>query len=152
MGTRKIVLNRDVENLGLAGEVVEVREGYARNYLIPRGYAQKWTRGAQRHIDNIVEARRRHEISNVEDAIAIREKIDALEGVTITRKTGAAGRLFGAVSPKHVAEALSEALGHVFDHRKVHVADVIKSTGSYPVVIKLHPDVSTETTVEVVAE
>lgn len=152
MATRKVVLNRDVEKLGVAGDVVEVRDGYARNYLIPRGYAVKWTRGAQRHIDQIVEARRRHEISSVEDAIAIREKIDAAEDLALTRKAGSNGRLFGAVSPKHVAEVLSTALSRVIDHRKVELPQIIKSTGSYPVVIKLHPDVTAEATVVVSAE
>lgn len=152
MATRKVVLNRDMENLGVAGDVVEVRDGYARNYLIPRGYAVKWTRGAQRHIDQIVEARRRHEIATVEDAIAVRDRIDAAEDVSVSRKAGSAGRLFGAVSPKHVAEALSAVLGRVIDHRKVELPEVIKTTGSYPVVIKLHPEVSAETTVVVLAE
>ncbi|WP_350258216.1 50S ribosomal protein L9 [Scrofimicrobium sp. R131] len=152
MATRKVVLNRDVEKLGSAGEVVEVRDGYARNYLIPRGYAVKWTKGAQRHIDQIVESRRRHEIASVEDAIAIREQIGGLDQVSVTRKAGSNGRLFGAVSPKHVAEALSAALGRVIDHRKVELPQVIKSTGTYPVVIKLHPDVVAESSVTVVAE
>lgn len=152
MATRKVVLNRDMENLGQAGDVVEVRDGYARNYLIPRGYAVKWTRGAQRHIDQIVESRRRHEIATVEDAIAIREKIDAVENVSVSRKAGSNGRLFGAVSPKHVADALSAALGRVIDHRKVELPQVIKATGSYPVIVKLHPDVAGEATVVVVAE
>lgn len=152
MATRKVVLNRDVEKLGAAGEVVEVRDGYARNYLIPRGYAVKWTRGAQRHIDQIVEARRRHEIASVEDAIAIREKIDAAADLELTRKAGTNGRLFGAVSPKHVAEVLSKALGRVIDHRKVELPEVIKATGTYPFVIKLHPDVAAEATIVVIAE
>ncbi len=152
MATRKVVLNRDVEKLGAAGEVVEVRDGYARNYLIPRGYAVKWTRGAQRHIDQIVEARRRHEIASVEDAIAIREKIDAAPDLELTRKAGTNGRLFGAVSPKHVAEVLSKALGRVIDHRKVELPEVIKATGTYPFVIKLHPDVAAEATIVVIAE
>ncbi len=152
MATRKVVLNRDVDKLGVAGDVVEVRDGYARNYLIPRGYAVKWTRGAQRHIDQIVEARRRHEISSVEDAIAIREQIDAAEDLALSRKAGTNGRLFGAVSPKHVAEVLSETLRRVIDHRKVELPEVIKSTGTYPVLIKLHPDVTAEAVVVVSAE
>ena len=152
MATRKVVLNRDVDNLGVAGDVVEVRDGYARNYLIPRGYAVKWTRGAQRHIDQIVEARRRHEISSVEDAIAIRDQIAANDELSLSRKAGSNGRLFGAVSPKHVAEVLSAALSRVIDHRKVELPQVVKTTGTYPVVIKLHPDVVAETTVVVSAE
>ncbi len=148
--TRKVVLNRDIDKLGSTGDVVEVKAGYARNYLIPRGFAVQWTKGAQRHIDQIVEARRRHEISNVEDAIALRDQM--LEEVTITRKAGTNGRLFGAISAKHVADALSAALGRVIDHRKVELADQVKSTGTFPVIVKLHPDVSANTTLVVVAE
>lgn len=148
----KIVLSRDVENLGNAGEVVEVKDGYARNYLIPRGYAVKWTKGAQRHIDQIVEARRRHEIATTEDAVALREQIQAVGEVEVARKSSSNGRLFGAVSPKVVAEALAAKLGRVIDHRKVELPTAVKSTGVYPVVIKLHPEVSVETSVKVVTE
>ena len=152
MATRKVVLNRDVDNLGVAGDVVEVRGGYARNFLIPRGYAQVWTKGAQRHIDQIVESRRRHEIATAEDAHVLRDKISQIEDVTISRKAGSNGRLFGAVSAKHIAEALSAKLGRIIDHRSVHVAEVIKSAGEYAVDVKLHPEVSAATVVTIVAE
>lgn len=148
----KIVLNREVENLGAAGEVVEVKDGYARNYLIPRGYAVKWTKGAQRHIDQVIEQRRRHEIASVEDAIAVREQVANLDSVVVSHKAGSNGRLFGAVTAKHVAEALGKALGRVVDQRTVTLTQSVKSTGVFPVVIKLHPEVSAETTFKVVAE
>lgn len=149
---RKLVLNRDVENLGKAGDVVEVKDGYARNYLVPRGYAEVWTRGAQRHIDQIIEQRRKHDIATAEEAIALRDTIQSGDSVVVTRKSGSNGRLFGAVSPKLVAEALSAAFGRVIDHRKVDLVEVIKTTGEYPVVLRLHPEVTATTTVQVVAE
>lgn len=149
---RKVVLTRDVEKLGSTGDVVEVKDGYARNYLIPRGYAERWTKGAQRHIDQIIEARRRHEIANVEDAVALREKIDAGEPVSVARKAGNNGRLFGAVAPKIVAAALSEKYGRTIDSRSVDIPDVIKTVGEYPVFVKLYKDVVAKTKVVVVAE
>lgn len=148
----KIVLSRDVENLGNAGDVVEVKDGYARNYLIPRGYAVKWTKGAQRNIDQIIEVRRRHEIASTEDAIALREQIAAVGEVEVARKSSSNGRLFGAVSPKVVAEALAAKLGRVIDHRKVELPAAVKTTGIYTVVVKLHPEVHAETSVKVIAE
>lgn len=152
MALTKIVLNRDVENLGAAGEVVEVRAGYARNYLLPRGFAEKWTKGAQRNIDRILEIKRRHEIQSAEDAIALRERIQEGDVLVIARKAGSNGRLFGAVSPKHVAEALTAAYGPKFDSRKIELSQVVKSLGEYPVAVKLHPEVVARTTVRVVAE
>lgn len=148
----KIVLNRDVENLGVAGEVVEVKDGYARNYLIPRGYAVKWTKGAQKNIDQLIEARRRHEIATVEDAIALRERIQSLGEFEVTRKAGSSGRLFGAVSPKVIADAVTAKLGRTIDHRRVETSSAIKTTGTYVVVIKLHSEVSVEASVSVIAE
>lgn len=149
---RKIVLNRDVENLGAAGEVVEVKDGYARNYLVPRGYAVPWTRGAQRHIDQVIEARRRHEIASVEDAIALRDKIDGAEPVVLARKAGSNGRLFGAVTPKMVAQAFQSAFNAPFDSRKVDLFEAIKTTGTYTVSIRLHSDVTAKGQIKVIAE
>lgn len=148
----KIVLNRDVENLGTAGDVVEVKDGYARNYLIPRGYAVKWTKGAQKNIDQLIEARRRHEIATVEDAVALREQIQAIEAFEVARKAGSSGRLFGAVSPKVIAEAIAAQLGRPVDHRRVETPSAIKTIGTYPVTVRLHPEVSVETSISVVAE
>lgn len=149
---RKLVLNRDVENLGKAGDVVEVKDGYARNYLIPRGYAELWTRATQRHIDELIERRRKHEIATVEEAITLRDAIQGADAVTVSRKAGSNGRLFGAVSPKLVSEALSAAFARVIDHRKVDLPQAIKTTGEYPIEIRLHPDVTAKSTVVVIAE
>lgn len=148
----KIVLNRDVENLGIAGEVVEVKDGYARNFLIPRGYAVKWTKGAQKSIDELIEARRRHEIATVEDAVALRELIEAETEFEVARKAGTSGRLFGAVSPKVIAEVISAKLNRPVDHRRISIDSPIKTTGTYGIVIQLHPEVSVDSSITVVAE
>ncbi len=77
MATTKLILTHDVPKLGHAGEVVEVKAGYARNYLVPRGFATKWTAGAQKQIDQIAAARRRHEIATIDDARVVRDTLQA---------------------------------------------------------------------------
>ncbi len=149
---RKLVLNRDVDNLGKAGEIVEVKDGYARNYLVPRGYAEPWTKGTQRHIDDLIERRRKHDIETVEEAIALRNVIDEADSVVIARKASANGRLFGGVSAKIVGDALSKAFSRVIDHRKVDLLETVKTTGEYPIQVRLHPDVVAKTTIVVTAE
>ena len=150
MATTKLVLNRDVENLGRAGDVVEVRAGYARNYLLPRGFAAKWTKGTQRHIDQALEAKRRHDIQSIEDAVALRERVQEGQALEVSGRAGRNGRLFGAVTAKHVAEAFTQVYGVKLDSRKVELSGTIKALGEYPVAIKLHPEVVARTTVQVV--
>ena len=147
----KLIMSRDIERLGAAGEVVEVKDGYARNFLIPRGYAVRWTKGAQRHIDNNLERLRKSEINSVEDAIALRERIEGEGATTVTVKAGANGRLFGAVSPKHMATALQAQFGVPFDPRNIDFESTIKRTGTYAVTIKLLPEVVAKTELVVVA-
>lgn len=148
----KLILNQDVERLGAAGEVVEVKDGYARNYLLPRGYAVRWTKGAQRHIDRNLEQLRKREIASVEDAIALRQRIEDAEATTVSVKAGANGRLFGAVSPRNMAASLQEKFGVPFDPRNIIFAETIKKTGTYPVSIKLLGDVVAKTELVVVAQ
>mgnify|MGYP001787879057 CR=1 FL=1 len=109
MATTKLILTHDVPNLGYAGEVVEVKAGYARNYLVPRGFATKWTAGAQKQIDQIAAARRRHEIATIDDARAVRDTLQAAL-VEVSGKVGQSGRLFGAVSAAAIADAVKERL------------------------------------------
>ncbi|MDO4259732.1 MAG: 50S ribosomal protein L9 [Actinomycetaceae bacterium] len=150
MATTKLILTHDVEHLGSAGDVVEVKAGYARNYLVPRGLATRWTKGAQKQIDQMAAARRKREIATVEDARAVR---DALAGktVTVSGKVGAAGNLFGAVSSAQIAEAVKEELGQTIDRRRVVIARPIKSTGDFTVTVNLHSEVSANLKVRVVA-
>lgn len=145
----KIILNRDVEKLGNAGEVVEVKDGYARNYLLPRGYAVRWTKGAQRHIDATLEILRKKEIASVEDAISLRERIQESPLVEITMKSGANGRLFGAVTGKDVAAKLATKFGVPFDPRNVSLGGNIKKLGTYEATVKLLGDVVTDVQVQV---
>lgn len=151
MATRKLILTHDVENLGSAGEVVEVRSGYARNYLVPRGLATAWSKGAQQQIDQMAAARRKREIASIDDARAVRDALQSAAPVTIASKVGANGRLFGSVSTADIAEAVKADLGQTIDRRRVRIAQPIKATGDYTVVVNLHADVNANLKVRVVA-
>ncbi|MFP7696989.1 50S ribosomal protein L9 [Trueperella sp. LYQ143] len=146
----KIILTHEVEKLGQPGDVVTVKDGYGRNYLIPRGYATAWTKGAQRQIDQINEARRRRITEDIESA---RESRDALEAnvLTIAKTAGSNGRLFGAVTTADVAQAASEVAGKAIDRRQVNVNGSIKSVGEYVGSVKLHADVVATVKISVVA-
>lgn len=147
----KLILTHEVDRLGQPGDVVDVKDGYARNFLIPRGYATRWTKGAQKQIDQMAAARRKRDIASVEEAQTLRDKLEEAT-LTITVRTGNSGRLFGAVTAADIAQAAQEQTGEAVDRRKVMVANPIKSIGTYRVEIRLHSDVSVMTTVDVVAE
>ncbi|MDY5585553.1 MAG: 50S ribosomal protein L9 [Arcanobacterium sp.] len=146
----KIILTHEVKGLGTAGEVVEVKDGYGRNYLIPRGYAVAWTKGAQKQIDQIAESRRKRATEDLESA---RETRDVLEAAVleIAKTAGDNGRLFGAVTTKDVAEAASAVSGKAIDRRAVNLNSTIKSVGEYTGVVQLHDEISAAVKISVVA-
>lgn len=146
----KIILTHDVDNLGVAGDVVEVKNGYARNYLLPRNLATPWTKGAQRQIDQMRAARRAREIADVEKAREIRDTLQAAQ-VVVKARAGKGGRLFGSVSTGEIAGAVKEALGVSLDRRKIRIENTIKSTGHYKVAVKLHPEVDSFLKIQVVS-
>jgi len=145
----KLILTHEVTGLGTAGEVVEVKDGYARNYLLPRGLATPWTKGAQRQIDQMTAARRKREIATIEDAHAVRDQLANLTAVVAVRSSDA-GRLFGAVKTSDIAEAVVAAGGPQLDRRKIEVGNTIKSLGEHKVSVRLHENVSASFNVEVV--
>lgn len=149
MATAKIILNMDVPGLGSSGDVVTVARGYARNYLVPRKMAHPWTKGAQKQIDEMIRARRRREISNVEDARAVRDAIEAHNTVVVSKRAGHSGRLFGAVSTQDVVAAVEEQIGQTIDRRKVIIEKPIKAVGKYQIQINLHEDISAKLFVNV---
>src|SRR5690606_479643 len=106
----KLILTQQVSGLGEPGDVVEVRNGYARNYLIPRGFAIRWTRGAEREVESIKKARAAREIATVEHAKEIAGALESLK-VTLRTRTGKNGRLFGSVTAADIAEAVKAADG-----------------------------------------
>lgn len=147
----KIILTHEVEGLGTSGDVVEVRDGYARNFLIPRGFATAWTKGGQKQVDQMTAARRKRAIESIEDARAVRDSIQSAGKVIVAKRAGDNGRLFGAVSAAEIAEAVKEQIGQTVDRRKIDLGGVIKTAGTYKVTVKLHDEVSAFFNVQVEA-
>jgi large subunit ribosomal protein L9 len=146
----KVILQKEVERLGQLGDLVQVADGYARNYLIPRGYAAPATKGALRHAERVKagsEERIRRQRTEAE-ALAARL---AKAPVRISVQAGEEGRLFGHVTAHHIADALGEQLGERLDHRKIHLDEPIRSVGAHQVRLHLHPEVDATLTVDVVA-
>ncbi|WP_182112534.1 MULTISPECIES: 50S ribosomal protein L9 [unclassified Actinotalea] len=147
----KLILTNEVTGLGAPGDVVEVKDGYARNFLVPRGLATAWSKGAEKQIAGIRKARKAREIATLDEAKAVADSLRA-KPVTITVKAGASGRLFGAVTTSDIAEAVTAAGGPSIDKRKVEIGQPIKSVGSYTVQVRLHEDVSAQIDVRVVPQ
>lgn len=146
----KLILTHEVTGLGAPGDIVEVRDGYARNFLLPRGLATAWTKGGQKQIDAIRAARRKREIATVEDARAVRDALQA-SPVRVTVRAGGTGRLFGSVTTGDIADAVVAGGGPALDRRKIEVAAPIKALGQHKVQVRLHEDVVANVVVEVVA-
>jgi large subunit ribosomal protein L9 len=145
----KLILTQEVSGLGAPGDVVEVAGGYGRNYLVPRGLAMHWTRGAEKQIELIKKARSAREIRGLDDA---RETASRLASLTIRlqHRAGGGGRLFGSVSPADVAAAVKAAGGPELDRRKIEFTNPIRTVGAHQVAVRLHPEVSATIEVEVV--
>ncbi|MDM4762331.1 50S ribosomal protein L9 [Galbitalea sp. SE-J8] len=136
----KLILTQEVSGLGAPGDVVDVKNGYARNYLIPQGFATPWTRGGEKQIDSIKAARAAREHATIEEALDLKARLEATT-VALTVKAGQGGRLFGSVKPADVAEAVAGAgLGSI-DRRKVEIPSAIKATGAHEATIRLRDDV-----------
>jgi large subunit ribosomal protein L9 len=146
----KLILTQEVGGLGAPGDVVDVAAGYGRNYLIPRGFAMQWTRGAEKQIESIKRARAAREVRGLEDAQAIAARLNGLR-VRMRRRAGASGRLFGSVGSADIAEAVREAGGPELDRRRIEVRDPIKTIGSHQVRVRLHPEVSAPVDIEISA-
>jgi large subunit ribosomal protein L9 len=145
----KLILTQQVSRLGAPGDVVEVKDGYGRNYLIPRGFAMLWSRGAEKQIDSIRKARSAREIASIEQAESIRGEIERLK-VRLPSRAGESGRLFGAVTPADIAGAVKAAGGPQLDKRRIEVRNPIKTVGAHSVAVRLHPEVSAKIDLEVV--
>jgi large subunit ribosomal protein L9 len=146
----KVILTNEVRGLGSAGDVVEVKNGYARNYLVPQGFAVHWTRGGQAQVDQLRKARETRAIASAEEAEALKTKLEANK-IRIEAKSGSGGRLFGSIRPATVATAVEESgIGQV-DKRKITVPS-IKATGDYPATIHLHEGVDAEVTLQIIAQ
>ncbi|MGB3376954.1 MAG: 50S ribosomal protein L9 [Microbacterium sp.] len=146
----KLILTNEVAGLGSAGDVIEVKNGYARNYLVPQGFAVAWTRGGAKQVESIQAARKARQIHDLDEANDLKAKLEANK-VRLAVKAGGEGRLFGSVKPADVADAVAAAgLGSI-DKRKVHIAAPIKLVGQHEATIRLHDDVTAVITLQVVA-
>ena len=144
----KLILTQEVTGLGAPGDVVEVKDGYGRNYLVPRGLGIVWTRGGEKTIESIKKARDSRSVRDADHAAQVKAK---LEGSTFQVKVraGEGGRLFGAVTTADIASAIVEG-GAEVDKRTIVVANPIKSLGTHTVTVKVHDDVEAQVSLNVV--
>ena len=146
----KVILTNEVLGLGSAGDVVEVKNGYARNYLVPQGYAVNWTRGGEAQVEQIRKAREARAIATVEEAQALKAKLQENK-IRLFAKTGAEGRLFGSIKPAAVATAVAEAGVGEIDKRKIEVAEAIRTVGEYEAQITVYAGVKAQMKLSVLA-
>ncbi|MBG6068802.1 50S ribosomal protein L9 [Micromonospora sp. PSH03] len=145
----KIILTQEVSGLGAPGDIVEVKNGYGRNYLLPQGFAIVWTKGAEKQVTVIKRARGAREIRDLDHANEVKAQLEGLK-VNLKVRAGDGGRLFGSVTPAEIVDAVKAASGPVLDRRRLEVPGHIKSIGAYPVKIKLHPEVTASFNLNVV--
>ena len=149
----KLILTAEVDHLGAAGDTVEVKDGYGRNFLLPRGLAIVASRGAQKHADDIRRAREAKTVRGREHAEEIKAAITALGPVALPVKTHDSGKLFGSVTANDVVVAIKKAGGPSVDKRSVHLPKAhIKETGTHTVAVHLHPEVDVDVIVEIAAQ
>jgi large subunit ribosomal protein L9 len=146
----KLILTAAVDNLGLAGDIVEVKDGYGRNYLVPRGYAIAWTKGGEKQIEGIKRSRDAREIRSLDHAQEIRTQLEGLT-VELDVRAGESGKLFGAVTPADVASAIKKSGGPSVDKRSIEIAKPIKTVGKHTVGVKLHDAVTAHVALAVTA-
>ncbi|MGQ0776238.1 MAG: 50S ribosomal protein L9 [Pseudonocardiales bacterium] len=148
----KIILTADVPNLGEPGDVVEVKDGYGRNYLLPRRLAIVATKGAEKQVATIRRAQQIRQIRDLDHAREVAGALSNLGAVPVKAKAGkSGGKLFGSVTTTDVVDAVRRAGGPTLDRRAVDLGEHIKSTGSYVVTVRLHPEISVTVPVEVTA-
>ena len=148
MADTKVILTQSVAHLGHSGDVVEVKSGYARNFLIPQGYAFAWTKGAEAQIAQMKRARLAKAVATREEAVAAKALIDGTT-VEIAAKVSESGKLFGSVSADQIALALSDKAA--VNPKSIEI-DPIKTTGDFPAKVALHPEITASFFVKVVAE
>ncbi len=146
----KIILLSDVKPLGTTGTVVEVADGYARNYLLPRGLAAEASKGSLALLEQQRKAKARRDAEAVANAEALGKQLEDVQ-LTVPVRAGGNGRLFGAVTNGNVADAIHTSLGVEVDRHKIDVPENIKSLGTYPIEIRLGKNIVAKTTVKVVA-
>jgi large subunit ribosomal protein L9 len=146
----KIILRADVDRVGNKGDFLDVADGYARNYLLPRGLALVATTGAVAQAESMRESRNRRDVADRESAEAVRDRLSS-SAVRIPAQSGTDGRLFGSVTAADVADAVAAQLGVELDRKRLHLDEPIRALGVHDVMLRLHPEVEAHVSVEVVA-
>lgn len=145
----KLILTQEVTGLGGPGDVVEVKDGYGRNYLVPQGVAIRWTRGGEKTVESIKAARSSRAVRDLGHAEEVKAKIEG-QTVNVSVKAGETGRLFGAVTVAEIAAAITEASGEAVDKRTIAVDHAVRTLGSHQVTVRLHEDVLATVAINVV--
>ena len=146
----KVILTHEVSGLGTAGDIVDVKPGYARNFLYRRGLATQWTKGAEKQIEVIEAGRAARAVKSLEEAQSIKGNLESKQ-VTVSAHAGASGRLFGAVTSREVAEAVKAGGGPELDRRTIEIPTPIKAVGPAEALVRLHPEVQAKISLDVVA-
>ena len=146
----RLILTQEVGGLGAPGDIVEVKDGYGRNFLIPRGFAIRWTRGGEKQIDSIKNARNARAVHDLDRAKQIKASLEG-SAVDVPVRAGEGGRLFGAVTVADIADAINNKVGgSSVDKRKVMVGNPIKSLGEHQVTVKVHDELDATVKLNVV--
>ena len=145
----KIILTQEVSGLGTPGDIVDVKNGFGRNYLLPQGFAIPWTKGGEKQVTLIKRARGAREIRDLGHANEVKNQLESLK-VKLPTRAGESGRLFGSVTVADIVSAVRAAGGPEIDKRRVELTAPIKTTGSHRVSVRLHPEVSAAVDVDVV--
>ena len=145
----EVILQKDVKNLGKKGEVVDVAEGYARNFLLPRGLAVEATAGNLKQVSLENKAKKQKRERELKEAQDIAAKLDG-QKLQIATKVGESGKLFGSITNKDIADRLKRQYKVEIDKRKIELEEPIKSLGKYPVTVRIHPKVKAEVIVQVI--
>jgi len=141
----KLILTQEVTGLGGAGDVVEVKDGYGRNYLVPQGLATSWTRGGEKQVTQIKRARSKREVRDRDHAMEIKATLESAP-IVISARAGSEGRLFGSVTVTDIAEAIRVV---DVDKRKIVLSAPIKVAGKHTVAVRLLPDVVAEVILDI---
>jgi large subunit ribosomal protein L9 len=145
----KLILTQQVTGLGEPGDIVEVKDGYGRNFLMPRGLAIRWSKGGESQVAQLRRGRDAREIRDLGEAKQVADQLASLE-VTLSSRAGDGGRLFGSVTTADVVEAVAAAGGPKLDRRRLELPSAhIKNVGTHAVSVRLHPEVTASVTIEV---
>lgn len=147
----KVILVKDVEGWGTLGDIIDVKPGFARNYLIPKGFAYPATEGYVKHVQDILNQKARKLEKQKQEAEKIAQQIDGLE-LDIPRPVGPTGKMYGSVSSADIVEAIKEKTGLEIDKKKIMLRNPIRDLGAYNITIRLHPEVSAKIKINIIPE